>query len=164
MNKAQAAEYLAVSTRAIERYTTKGRLTPKYEPGRTGPAPVYDRTQLDTLKAEMQKPVLRPTVKHDKPAQTDKPDKDDKSNGLMLRSGSRADLAALIAAIDGARATSVTDLSHKLALTEKEAARLSGYPLSQIRAARKAGRLKATLTGSGWRVKRRDLDVYVSKF
>jgi excisionase family DNA binding protein len=162
MNKQQAAEYLGVSTRAIERYTTKGRLTPSYEKGRTGPAPVYDKAQLDELKKEMDAAAAEPRaiVKRDKPA---KPDKGDNGNALALRSG-KTDLAAFVAAMNSARTPSIADLAHKLMLAEKEAARLSGLPLTQIREARKSGKLKAILTGGGWRVKRGDLDAYVRKF
>ncbi len=100
MNKQQAAAYLNVSTRAVERYTSKGKLTPRYEKGRTGPAPVYEQQQLDALKAEMEQAATAPVVQHDKPAKSGKSDKRD---ALMIRSGNKTDLAAFIAAIESAR-------------------------------------------------------------
>ncbi len=50
MNKKEAAEYLGVSTRAIERYTQKGKLGVKYSGGKTRPLAIYDKGELDRLK------------------------------------------------------------------------------------------------------------------
>ncbi len=79
MNKAEAAAYLIVSTRAVERYTAKGKLTPIYEKGRTGLAPIYDKAQLDELKAEMSIP----------PAAQVKPDKADASDSDRVNFASK---------------------------------------------------------------------------
>ncbi len=162
MNKQEAAEYLGVSTRAVERYTSKGKLTPQYEKGRTGPAPVYDRAQLDELKAEMEQPTPHPVVQRDKPA---KPDKADKSDGLMLRSGQPSNLAALVAAIESARlaARPVVAPENKLTLSLSEASALSGLSRSHLLGAIHAQRLKGQIIGRGWRIKRTDLDAYVRK-
>ncbi|ACK74167.1 hypothetical protein PCC7424_5608 (plasmid) [Gloeothece citriformis PCC 7424] len=53
MNKQEAADYLGVSTRAIERYTQKGKLSVKYENAKTRPVAVYDQAELDRLKDEL---------------------------------------------------------------------------------------------------------------
>ncbi len=164
MNKKEAADYLNVSTRAIERYTTKGKLTPRYEPGRTGPAPVYDRAQLDGLKDEMSAALAPPDpVKRDKPV---KGDKDDTGGALVLsRSGSSAALVELVAAIESARAQAKPQapLEAKLTLNVVEASALSGLSRSHLLEAIHAGKLKAKIIGRGWRVKRDNLDAYVKK-
>lgn len=159
MNKKEAAEYLNVSTRAIERYTSKGRLTPKYEQGRTGPAPVYDQAQLDELKKEMDAPAQHQPVMRDKPA---KSDKGDSATTALAR---RVDLSAFIEAIQSTRSSqpSISDLSAKLLLKLDEAAQLTGLSRGHLREAINAGKLKARIIGRAWRVKRTDLDAYIKK-
>jgi len=50
MNKREAAEYLGVSIRSLERYTEKKLLPCHYEEGRIDKRPVYDTPDLETFK------------------------------------------------------------------------------------------------------------------
>jgi excisionase family DNA binding protein len=59
-------------------------------------------------------------------------------------------------------APSIADLAHKLMLTLPEAAALSNLSRNHLRQAIKSGSLKARKIGRGWRIKRADLDAYVS--
>lgn len=166
MNKKEAAEYLNVSTRAIERYTAQGKLTPTYEKGRTGPAPVYDQAQLDELKRQMDEAAdaTQSAVKPDKTDKADKRDKTDKGDrdgALVLRSGSRADLAAFIAALDKARGQSITDIAAKPLLTRAEAQRYTGLSRELLREAVTSGRVKELKLGRAYRLKRIELDRYI---
>jgi excisionase family DNA binding protein len=76
----------------------------------------------------------------------------------------------LIAALEALRprqlpakpALSIADLAHKLMLTLAEAAALSNLSRNHLRQAIKTGALKAQKIGRGWRIKRADLDAYVS--
>jgi excisionase family DNA binding protein len=157
MNKKEAAEYLNVSTRAIERYTSQGKLTPTYEKGRTGPAPVYDQVQLDELRKQMDEAAdaTRPSLK------LDKADKGDKDGALVLRSGSRADLAAFIAAIDKARGESITDIAAKPLLTRAEAQRYTGLSRELLREAVISGKVREIKLGRAYRLKKKELDSYI---
>jgi excisionase family DNA binding protein len=163
MNKKEAGAYLNVSTRAIERYTAQGKLTPSYEKGRTGPAPVYDQAQLDELKKQMDEAadVVHSAIKTDKTDKRDKGDKTDKDSALVLRSGSRADLAAFIAVIDKARGQSIADLAAKPLLTRDEAQRLTGLSRGLLKEAVAAGKLKERLLGRAYRIKRTELEAYI---
>jgi excisionase family DNA binding protein len=163
MNKKEAGAYLNVSTRAIERYTAQGKLTPSYEKGRTGPAPVYDQAQLDELKKQMDEAadVVHSAIKTDKRDKGDKGDKTDKDSALVLRSGSRADLAAFIAVIDKARGQSIADLAAKPLLTRDEAQRLTGLSRGLLKEAVAAGKLKERLLGRAYRIKRTELEAYI---
>lgn len=162
MNKKQAAQHLGVSTRAIERYTAKGRLTPTYEKGRTGPAPVYAKAQLDELKKEMEEAISAPRlpIKSDKPA---KRSKTDKGNGLITRPNKNNDLAMLLTAIDRARTPSTLDVSAKLLLSISEAQKLTGLSDKHLRNAVHTGKLKGKIIGRGYKLKRTDLESYVRK-
>lgn len=163
MNKKEAAEYLNVSTRAIERYTAQGKLTPTYEKGRTGLAPVYDQEQLDQVKKQMDEAgnAIHAPIQTDKPDKKDKTDKPDKDGALVLRSGNRADLAAFIAAIDKARGQSVADLAAKPLLTRDEAQRLTGLSRGFLKEAVASGQLKERLLGRAYRIKRTELEAYI---
>jgi excisionase family DNA binding protein len=163
MNKQEAADFLNVSTRAVERYTAKGKLTPAYEKGRTGLAPVYSKAQLEELKAEMEAAPVRP----DKRDTSDKGDGNEKTTALALtrRRESSPALAELVAAIEQARmqAKPFAPLEAKLTLSLSEASALSGLSRGYLRQAIEDKKLKARIIGRGWRVKRDDLDAYVKK-
>lgn len=165
MNKKEAAAYLNVSTRAIERYTAQGKLTPIYKKGRTGPAPVYDQVQLDDLKKQMDMAAdaTHPTVQIDKHDKKDKSDKHDRDSALVLRSGSRADLVAFIAALDKARGISIADISVKPLLTRAEAQRYTGLSKELLHQAVTSGKVKEIKLGRAYRMKRTDLDAYIEQ-
>ncbi len=161
MNKTEAAAYLKVSKRAIERYTSQGKLTPKYEKGRTGLAPVYTEAQLDEVKRQMDAaakpaPALVRQDAGDKPAKRDKPDS---VQAVAL-------LERIASALNNYRAAlPAVSLSEKFRLTVTEAAQLSGLSKSEIEKAIKAGKLKSEKRGAhGARViKREDLIAYNKK-
>lgn len=162
MNKKQAAEYLGVSTRAIERYVAKGKLTPTYEPGRTGPVPIFDQAQLDAVKTEMETPVKPIAAVSDKPDKSD-PDKPkrgrpkhDTAETAALALRNTFELPELLAAALRP-SESLQDLNTKHLLTLAEAARLSGLSSDYLRDAIKSGKLKARKIGRGWKIKPEEL-------
>lgn len=59
LGKDEAARFLGVSSRALERYTASGRVAVGYAPGKTRSVAVYERAELEKLKAELQRPLLR---------------------------------------------------------------------------------------------------------
>lgn len=62
MTKAEAAEYMGISERSLERYTKDNRIGVRYEKGKTKPVPAYDQSELDRFKSELEKPVHKPAV------------------------------------------------------------------------------------------------------
>ena len=157
MNKKQAAEYLSVSERAIERYTAKGKLTVRYDKGKTGTVAIYDDAQVKQLKAEMDNPPV--------PARSNGHDKGDKlmrvtPSGLSLVQAIGAAIGEHIGAKSNGHSVPVES---KLTLTLKEAATLSGLSRSWLVGAIHANKLKAAKRGRGWNIKRKDLDLYINK-
>jgi excisionase family DNA binding protein len=153
VNKKEAAEYLNVSERAIERYTAKGKLNVTYEKGRTGTVAIYDEAELKKIKAEMQKPAV--------PARSNSRDNGDK---LARVTPSGLSLAQAIGQAIGERLLQPNGnvpAESKLTLTLKEAASLSGLSRSWLVGAIHNKKLKAAKRGRGWNVKRIDLDAYV---
>jgi excisionase family DNA binding protein len=72
-------------------------------------------------------------------------------------------LASAAEALRSAADTPPPRLSEKLTLSLMEAAQLSGLSRRILRQAIEEKKLKARIIGRGWRVKRADLDAYVTK-
>ncbi|MBD2169580.1 hypothetical protein H6G04_35075 [Calothrix membranacea FACHB-236] len=60
MNKQEAADYLGVSDRALERYVQQGKISVKYEKDKTRSTANFDPKELETFKAELEQPTIKP--------------------------------------------------------------------------------------------------------
>lgn len=60
MNKLQAAGFLGVSVRALERYVQQGRIGVRYEKAKTRPTANFDPTELEAFKEELNQPTVKP--------------------------------------------------------------------------------------------------------
>jgi excisionase family DNA binding protein len=183
-SKADAAEYLGVSVRALERYTQQARVGVRYVKGRAKPTPVYDRGELDRFKSEeLEKVVNRPATQVLSQNDTNR-----QSTLATLAHHGGLDESTLQAAqalaahittqvlsqvYESQNATNrqeaVEVLAHRVVLAEKllltlaEAQLLTGLSRSTLRAAIEAEELKARQIGRAWRIKRADLEAWVKK-
>jgi len=167
MNKQEAAEYLGVSVRTLQRLTAQGEISAGEVRGKTGMVTDYAEEELDRFKQEEERKAqdatryVRPhvipvTPDSATPAQT----------ALALgRAGNSPALIELIAALEQAHAarTQPVPVADKLTLSLMEASQLSGLSRGHLRQAIEEKKLKARIIGRGWRVKREDLDAYVKK-
>lgn len=163
MNKKEAAEFLGKSVRAVQRYTSDGKLTVKYVPGKTGLEAVYDESEVRRLKEEIEIAVYQPSLDGADTAET-------ASNATALSRATVSDLERvastaattfgerMMSAFEAAKPVAVAD---KLTLTLPEAAVLAGLSRGWLLAAIKAGALSAAKRGRGWNIKRADLDDYI---
>ncbi len=55
MDKEQAAEYLGVSVRTLERLTASGKLKKGQAKGKTRPVVVYEKSELERVRKELEK-------------------------------------------------------------------------------------------------------------
>ncbi len=184
MNKQEAAQYLACSVRAIERYTQKGRLSATYVKGKTSPAAEYREEDLRALKVELDAELYpqRPAVETPSPAKSANlahnpaalatlsniaPQSDVREFvGMIVRESVKESVSAALEVTAGAKiAPSAVPISDKLVLSLKESAALAGISRDRLLSAIESGKLKASkdTIGRGWRVKRDDLDAYVKK-
>jgi len=62
MNKKQAAEYLGVCVRALDPYVQQGKLSVRYEKGKTRPTANFDQPELEAFKPELNQPTIKPAV------------------------------------------------------------------------------------------------------
>lgn len=164
MTKQEAAEFLGVSPRQIERYTKDNRISVRYEKGHAKPTPVYDEGELQRFKEALEQPTHRPAVHR---MEGDSRALATQSDGAMSHLSQLEVLGKLMETITAERppaAPSIVDLAAKFMLTIDEAVTLSGIGRSAINAAIKSGDLKAHHgLGRGRRLKRSDLEKWAAK-
>jgi excisionase family DNA binding protein len=159
MNKQETADFLGVSLRAVERYTSQSKLTVAYVRGKTRDIADYNEAEVRKLKEEMENPTPRPAA----------------SQNALITTGSKqlaalpgaylADFAGMIAAAMETRAQpeTIIELANKPLLTRREASRYTGLSANILKDAVASGKLKEKLLGKAYRIKRADLDNYIKK-
>jgi len=169
MNKQQAADFLGVSVRALERYVQQGRISVKYEKGKTRPTANFDAWELEAFRDELNQPTVKPAIESrqtptEVQQQTDKP---------VLYAGDLAEFSdisvidKLASIIEGMLAKGEQEptvpIADKLLLTVTEAQLLTGLSKQFLLSAIQEGTLKAKTIGRSWRVKRSDLEEFVAR-
>jgi hypothetical protein len=160
MDKEQAAKFLGVSVRTLQRHTAAGRISAKYSHGDRGPQAEYDRAELERFKRELAEVTsyVRPTVTPDTP--------DGGSTALApIQPNFAEHLAQAFEKLTDALrpAAPPVPLSEKLMLTLAESSQLSGLSRGFLRGAIGKKKLKGQIIGRGWKVKRADLEVFIQK-
>lgn len=151
MNKQEAATFLDVSVRTLERHISRGAISVSYVQGANGRERTFDRDELARFKE-----TLLATTYVARPVTSGTSD----TTALAPIEKSRA-----LAVVESTQKPEreIVPIPAKLMLTREEAARFAGLPLTMIRQAIEDRRLKAIRTGAGWRVKRADVEAYVRK-
>lgn len=166
LNKQQAAEFLGVNVRTLERYTQEGKIGSSYEKGKTRSVVVYDEQELRAFKAAQETKTYKPSVD---PTPTN-PDRDEAALSKFVEGTQQLHLLDglnhLADVLKAIREEQEVDrlsvpIHHKLTLSLAEASALSGISRQRLRAAIKDGTLIAQIIGRGYRVKRTDLEDYV---
>ncbi len=159
MNKEQAAAYIGVSVRTLQRLTGKGKIPVTYERGPKGDEARYSQDDLDQYQ-QSQRPValMRP----------DSGATGDMTDGATQAMTIDATRGAAVMASESfvhamAQMSAPVRVSEKFLLSLVEAAQLSGLSRGHLREAIEAKKLKGRIIGRGWRVKRADLESYVGK-
>lgn len=182
MTKKEAADFLGVSTRTLERNTEKNLIAARYEKGKTSDVLVYDLEELERFKSERESPIHLPTVEAaTAPTNRMKTQASTNSDTALARFGEGGNLGgdasefafALVQAIaqfqqvQGDTASSehagppATPPSQKLLLSLGEAQSYSGLSRANLMDAIHEQTLAAQKIGRGWKIKRRDLESYV---
>ncbi len=164
LTKKEAAEYLNVSTRAIERYTSSGKLPCTHITGRYGKETRYSQQELDRFRQELDAPsyqpeIIHPTTTYDTNLTPDTGSLSRVSEGEVGgESINDYEERFLVALSNLANRTSARD---KLLLSLQEAQQLTGLSRAFLVESIKQEELKAQKLGRGWKIKRRDLDTYI---
>lgn len=167
MNKKQAAEFLGVSIRALERYVQQGKLTVRYEKGKTRPTANFDQTELEAFKEELNQPTIKPAVET-RQITTDVYDETRNSDiqpinvaefGEITVIDKLADMIEMLITRGDKKAT--VAIESKILLTLDEVQAMTGLSKGYLRGAIGQGNLNAKQIGKSWRIKRSDLDEFV---
>ncbi len=165
MNKQEAAEFLGVSVRALERYVQQGRIGVTYEKGKTRPTANFEPQELEAFKEELNQPTIKPAFQS-RQTPTEPQVESDKPvlyGGEIAEFGVIDKLSSIIESLLGRSETQPTvPIADKLLLTLPEAQLLTGLSKEFLRDAINDGTLKAKLIGRSWRVKRADLEQYIA--
>jgi len=166
MNKEEAAEYLGITVRTLQRHMAANRIS--FRGGRdTGKEATFTTGDLDRFKTDQDaltasvSPVVSPLSENVIPP----------VQQALQTAFQSQDIAPfgerLITALEGLQTptagVSPVPVADKLTLSLVEAAQLSGLSRNHLRQAIEEKKLKARIIGRGWRVKRDDLDAYVKK-
>ena len=179
LDKKQAAEYLGVTTRTLERHTKEGKISVRYEQAQFGEVALFDPEELAAFKEGKQTTRVKPAVELDQPepkpqqnqlirvSQTStelNPQQPESNFGIAAFIAPLAGLfGSLTRAIDnhGSR-VSTTELRSKLLLTLDEAQTITGLSREILQDAIKNGELPSKMMGKAHRVKTQDLERYIA--
>jgi excisionase family DNA binding protein len=181
MNKKEAAEFLGVSEKTVERYKSSGKLSARLKrivgaDGKSRKVLDFNQSDLDRLKRELFGNVVFPELtdghaQTETQTDTDRQTQLDNANfaGNELSIYGQTQTANLFEMIFKSLETISernlrgSDRFQKLMLTIDEAAAVSGLPKAFLdRAIKKDGALKATKIGGRYRIKRQDLDEFIN--
>lgn len=157
--KREAAEFLGVGVKMVEKYLADGRLKGTLRTGRHGTQRVFDQGELDALKAQREAVTYLPTT-----IPPTAPPARRESMALVPADKVDAFISALETFRAVAEAQAVTTLDADRALTVTEAAEASGLSVAMIRREVKAGRLKARTDIRPHRIRRADLAEFMRGF
>jgi excisionase family DNA binding protein len=181
MNKKEAAEFLELSEKTVERYKSSGKLSARMKrivgaDGKSRKVLDFNQSDLDRLKRELSGNVVFPELT-DGHAQTETQTDTDRqtqldsanfANNELLTVGQTQTVNLFEVIFKSLETISernlrASDRFQKLMLTVDEAAAVSGLPKVFLdRAIKKDGALKATKIGGRYRIKRQDLDEFIN--
>ncbi len=172
MNKQEAAEYLNISVRTLQRLTADGAIIAGMVKGKTGLVTDYTKDDLDAYKKRAAEPQQRDDTRYVKPHVIPS----DAPSQALQRAPSEQSMTMFVAALSDALREaqtrengqftgheSLADLNAKVLLTLKDAARLSSLSDAHLRAALNDGTLKGKIVGRGWKIAPDALKAYVAK-
>ena len=181
MNKREAADFLKVSEKTIERYKSAGKLAARMirvtgDDGKTRQVLDFKEAELERLKSELSGEKVFPIVTDGHAQTKTQTDTDGQTQLDRLNFESIESLtvgqtqtvrliSGIFERIEKAfqTQTEAADRAQKLMLTIPEAAALSGLPKSFIRQSIKEGKLKAVVISRTYRIKRQDLDSFIKE-
>lgn len=183
LDKKQAAEYLGVTTRTLERHTKEGKLSVRYEQSQFGEIAMFDPEELENFKEDKQITRIKPTIETDRPELTNRPIN---SQSQIARSPqaelfnpqqpeTTLGIAALMAPLGAlfgnltnainhhSSRVTATEIRSKLLLTLDEAQIVTGLSRDLLLDAIKNGELPSKIMGKAYRIKTQDLERYIQE-
>ena len=181
VNKKEAAEFLGVSEKTVERYKSAGKLSARMKritgtDGKSRQILDFNQADLDRLKRELSNEIVYPEVtpRHaqtktqtdtDRQTQLDKVNSSNEEFAIIRQTQTDNFIGTILERLENVfeRQLEASNRNQKMMLDIAEVSILSGLPKSFIRQSIKAGQLKAKIIGGRWKVKRLDLDEFIKK-
>ena len=164
LTKKEAAEYLGVSTRTLERYVKNGRLGVRYEDSQNGEIALFDSGELDQFADDKQTPRIRPASTGSGLATTTSDMVSSRGVGGLLAPFQELTERLIFALSDHEdRKEKITPdkLRGKLLLTLTEAQIMTGLSREMLIQAVKDERLPSQIIGKAYRIKTKDLEQFI---
>ena len=179
VNKKEAAEFLGVSEKTVERYKSAGKLSARMKritgtDGKSRQILDFNQADLDRLKRELSNEIVYPEVtpRHaqtktqtdtDRQTQLDKVNSSNEEFAIIRQTQTDNFIGTILERLENVfeRQLEASNRNQKMMLDIAEVSILSGLPKSFIRQSIKAGQLKAKIIGGRWKVKRLDLDEFI---
>ena len=169
LTKKEAAEYLGVSTRTLERYVKNGKLSVRYENSQNGEIALFDSDELDQFFDNKQTPRIRPVSMDSGLVTTTSDTFSGNSSGVVggLLTPFQELTEQLIFALsnyeDKKEEVTPDKLRGKLLLTLAEAQIMTGLSREILMEVIKDGRLPSQIMGKAYRIKAKDLEKFVDE-
>ena len=179
VNKKEAAEFLQVSEKTVERYKSAGKLSARMKritgaDGKSRQILDFNQADLDRLKRELSNEVVYPEVtpRHaqtetqtdtDRQTQLDKVNLPNEEFTIVRQTQTDNLIGAILERLERVfeRQLEASNLQQKMMLDISEASTVSGLSKNYLRQSIKDATLKAKRIGRGWKVKRLDLDEFI---
>jgi excisionase family DNA binding protein len=166
MNKEEAAQFVGVSVRSLERAVAAGKVAHGYAPGKTRDLLDFDEGELQRFKDEMEaaRQVVPAAIPTSPPnAATALARLPARGQIEAARGTGPANGAALAALLEALAARPPVPIADRLLLTIQDAQELTGLSRATLRAAIDEKKLKAQKIGRAFRIKRSALDEFIKK-
>jgi excisionase family DNA binding protein len=168
MTKQEAADYLGISSRMLEKHVKDKKLGVRYE----GQRAMFDDGEVESLKQRLD------ALRTSKAAVYSAPQPQPETGKNLLQAGSAGlptvltntrrrvpDISPddLSAALVNLLQRPTVPVADKLLLTLEDCQHMTGLSRDYLRKAIADGTLTAKQIGRGWKVKRSDLDAYIAR-
>ena len=164
LTKKEAAEYLGVSTRTLERYVKSGKLSVRYEDSPNGEIALFDSDELDQFSDDKQTPRIKPASMDSGLATTTSDMVPSRGVGGLLAPFQELTERLIFALSDyEKRHEKITPdkLRGKLLLTLSEAQIMTGLSREILVEAIKDERLPSQIMGKAYRIRAKDLERFI---
>jgi excisionase family DNA binding protein len=165
LSKKEAAEYLGISSRTLERHVKDGKIGVRYQPGATNDVAMFDEQDLENFKNERQTPKVKPTVVQNNILQ-ESSELADRSANNQIAQASGGFLAPLIAPFKDFSQRLFSSpflLQGKILVSLNEAQIITGLSREILMTAIKNGELESQIMGKAYRIKRKELERYIDE-
>jgi len=158
MNKTEAAQYLGIGLRSLERYTADGKVASRKVKGKTGPLLDYEEEELERFRTELGIPQVVGKIVREINSESPPP-----SSALAVFTPQSSQLVPAKQTVSKPEKSPIEPVqaAAKLLLTLAEAQTLTGLSPARLRSAAVSGELKGAKIGRAWRVRRADLEEYL---